>query len=179
MKGFVFSVLALALMTPLIGCASSSYADYKPTAAAIFATDLAAPAPAPTPDIKPNPKPCPNCLGTGFVGDGVVRVKCAACDGDGVARPPKVIPVAAPVKVTYKQVCENGVCKLVPVNAEAKSAKTYVQRNGTWYECPCEPGQCATGQCATGCPCPGGKCSTAPVTATRTYQNTWRMGRRR
>lgn len=53
----------------------------------------ATPAPGPAPKPKPGDK-CSNCDGRGYVGDGVVKVKCEPCNGTG-----KVVA------------CESGVCK--------------------------------------------------------------------
>lgn len=50
-------------------------------------------------DAGPTPAPsnvCASCLGRKVVGDGRVMVKCAACDGTGVA--------------TEKPICKTGTC---------------------------------------------------------------------
>jgi hypothetical protein len=53
------------------------------------------PAPSPTPKPKPG-EPCPECDGTGKLGDGRVGVPCSDCNGTGkVPRPRSILPVPA------------------------------------------------------------------------------------
>lgn len=79
------SLLILLIVT--VGCVAtlprddaSITADLACEAARAILQSRAAPTPEPGP--KPGSK-CTNCDGTGYVGDGTVRVKCFPCDGTG------------------------------------------------------------------------------------------------
>lgn len=77
----VFTVL-------LVGCIATLPSD--PTISADIAVEMARAKvqlqarPVAPPDGKPKPgDECPNCEGSGYVGDGRVQVKCQPCDGTG------------------------------------------------------------------------------------------------
>lgn len=81
-----------------------------------WVTTFSEPSPPPIPEPLPSEK-CPNCNGTGEIGDGAgISVECPECDGtgkvnDAFSSGAKVnetfITVSAPATV-----CENGVCRL-------------------------------------------------------------------
>lgn len=79
------------LLIALAGCGPSPSVDYTP----IIATELGLAAVAA--DVGPSPSPsptpgnvCPNCRGTGKVGDGTIMVPCVPCDGTG-----RIVPSSA------------------------------------------------------------------------------------
>jgi hypothetical protein len=81
---YVLCIVAASLC--VAGCSSSR--DVRtPVADAVFELALvtATAESAPAPDPNPNPKPsvCPDCNGTGQVGDGTIFAKCLRCDGTG------------------------------------------------------------------------------------------------
>lgn len=92
------------------GCISGDLDDAQMTADMAVGTAVAMLRASGEADADSQPKPgdpCPNCNGRGFVGDGVVRVQCQACNGGG-----KVI---ASVLVHPPAVrCESGTCRQSP-----------------------------------------------------------------
>jgi hypothetical protein len=97
--------------------------------------------------------------------DGTVEKRVAAVESEVAALKARIAALEAAAKPTvsaaapvqYRQVCENGVCRLVPVSSAA--------------DCPCGPDcPCPLGQCgAAGCPTAGftGQAGSSP-TAGRT-----------
>lgn len=87
--------LTLSLVFATVGCGSQPPQDLRPfVAVAGHYGILAAPA-------KPKPGVCPECRGTGRVGDGVVFSTCKACNGTGKT----TVSVLA-----RKPVCKDGKC---------------------------------------------------------------------
>lgn len=88
-------------------------------------TVAAAPAPSPSPSPTPATDACPECNGTGKLGDGRVFVTCPDCNGTGkkpaAAKALKAAQAApAPVKAgpprdgrTYRKICDpkTGTCR--------------------------------------------------------------------
>lgn len=93
MKRILSLLLLLAALPLLAGCrarnADASQTDYRSLAAASIAVEQPGLAPAP----KPPAGKCTNCNGTGYVGDGTVRVKCVPCDGKGVITEQPFVPM--------------------------------------------------------------------------------------
>lgn len=79
--GMLLLALTLGTLAITVGCSPSAEAsqDFRSLAAASIAVEQASNAPAP---VTPKGK-CTNCNGSGYVGDGTVRVKCTVCDGKG------------------------------------------------------------------------------------------------
>lgn len=95
MKTLVAFTLTLVFAT--VGCASHPSADLRPLVAVSgYYGILSAPA-------KPKPGVCPECRGTGRVGDGVVFSTCKACGGTGKTP----VSVLAP-----KPTCKDGKCAI-------------------------------------------------------------------
>lgn len=92
MKTLIATTL-LTVAAGLHGCnvVPTAPVDYTPIIACELglAASGAESGPAPAPSPKPGDT-CPNCKGTGKVGDGTVFVTCAACDGTGKVPQPKV-----------------------------------------------------------------------------------------
>lgn len=65
----------LVFATVVAGCAAQSHDDLRPFVSAAGGYAMAR---KPAPE---KPKVCPNCNGTGKVGDGKVFVPCPACQG--------------------------------------------------------------------------------------------------
>jgi len=145
-------MLLLSCVIFLSGCQQpqSQYVDYKPTASAAITLAVLrkpidpAPAPAPVDGDK-----CPDCGGTGKVGDGTVFVKCKACNGTGkigmaptedVADVADEKAAAAPEQVC-KAGCENGQCQ--QCNANCPQCVSATSESGASEECL--DGSCSQG----------------------------------
>ena len=69
-------------------------------------TVAAAPAPSPSPSPTPATDACPECNGTGKLGDGTVFVTCPDCNGTGKktaaepTEPPPLVPIKTPPAVS-------------------------------------------------------------------------------
>ena len=90
-------------------------------------TVAAAPAPSPSPSPTPATDACPECNGTGKLGDGRVYVTCPDCNGTGkkpaaaeALKAAQAAPAPAPVKAgpprdgrTYRKICDpkTGTCR--------------------------------------------------------------------
>ena len=68
--------------------------DARGDAVALMAYSLLVPADAPKP-VPPAPGVCPDCNGTGKVGDGTVFKTCKTCDGTGKVGNKPIMPVPA------------------------------------------------------------------------------------
>lgn len=135
------------------GCAQSStpVTNYKPLAAS--AVTLAVLQKDSTPQPKPDSGKCPDCNGTGKVGDGTIMVKCKSCNGTGkIGSMPPVAPGSLPVS-----------------DAEADGVGSPVDeiasQDGSQEVCKagCENGQCSA--CNESCP----ECVSGGVTYERAY----------
>lgn len=72
----------------MTGASKSNMPDFRSLIAVCLAMETGSVTPTPEPAPVPPPPPgpadsCPNCKGTGRLGDGTVSVECPACDGTG------------------------------------------------------------------------------------------------
>ena len=94
-------------------------------------TVAAAPAPSPSPSPTPAADACPECNGTGKLGDGTVFVTCPDCNGTG-KKPAASLDTAASVKA-FKA-----------AQAAPAPVKAGPPRDGRTYRKICDP---KTGTC--------------------------------
>lgn len=75
-------IVVFAALTVFVGCKPAVRPNLQPLVAAVGAyqsiTPATAPAPAPGKCV-----PCPDCRGTGKIGDGRVSYPCSPCNGTG------------------------------------------------------------------------------------------------
>lgn len=147
------TILITILTMFLVGCApkASTQTNYKPMAAS--AITLAVLQKTPTPRPNPDSGKCPDCNGTGKVGDGTVMVKCKSCNGTGkIGSMPPDAPGSLPV----------GDVDSVGVDSPLEEIAS---QDGFQEVCKagCENGQCST--CNESCP----ECVSGGVTYERAY----------
>lgn len=101
---------------------------------AIAAAEYAKFTPGPAPTPKPNNGVCPDCNGTGRVGDGTVFQTCLNCNGTGKVTTAMVVACGNPSCSCAD--CGNGVHDPNCANCGAKSAFTVVppfKQDGRWW----------------------------------------------
>jgi hypothetical protein len=106
----------LVLLLVLVGCTPKPVPeDFIPgitVAVGVAEATNSTPAPAP----QPKPGVCPNCNGTGKVGDGTIMVPCAECGGDGKIE--GVSPTSVPCDAQSSQLKKQRESKTVEQPAE-------------------------------------------------------------
>lgn len=111
--------------------AVATKADFRGLIAACLAFETSG-SPSPSPGPPPAPKPgdvCPNCRGTGKVGDGTVSVTCQPCGGTGKVKAKEPAPTPAPAPVQPSDVYSTAMREAI-----AKRASLIV-----WVGCKPEP----------------------------------------
>lgn len=123
------AICCLALL--LAGCtppAPPAKPDLRPFIATSGMMALMAPSPAPLPPAPTPGAKCPQCGGTGVLGDGKVGFPCTACNGTGVVQAASLpvssagVPADGGESPTFRVVCEDGVCRRIKI-AQPTSTK--------------------------------------------------------